>query len=143
MPSDNDLIDQKNNNVSSGRQRTFSGCWKDGLYSVSFCLEGNEADDAGEALAVLRHGELVGSDKHGGVFEGFLSEAPDCEASHVRLRYRVPPGGILVTGRRQGNDEALLDVQGALSECGEGKIGVWDFAGEKLSVRVRYIGTLP
>ncbi len=117
--------------------------WEDGLYSLTFVLEGGRGDEFGDALAVLRDGRLLGSDKHGGVFEGQLSTTRCGSASCLALTMRVPPGGVLVTGQHFGGKEAMLDVVGVLSHIGGEMNGVCDLFGERLAIQFRYVGDLP
>lgn len=129
--------------VSVKETRSRSEIWRDGLYSVRFFREGDDEENGGEALAVLRDGSILGSDKFGGVFEGRLVGQACGREACLSLHVRIPPGGVLVTGKRVGSEEAVLDVVGRLSQRGEVLSGICKFDGERLVVSFRYIGLLP
>lgn len=122
------------------------GAWenfRDGLYSVKFFMQGAGEEDSGEALAILREGSILGSDKFGGVFEGRLVVGPCGRKAGVSLRVGIPPGGVVVTGKRVAGEETVLEVVGELSMTGDLLEGVCDLDGGRLVVNFRYIGVLP
>ncbi|MBU2580333.1 MAG: hypothetical protein KJ622_01255 [Alphaproteobacteria bacterium] len=116
--------------------------WRDGLYRVHFAVEGRAVEESGEALVVLREGSIFGSDKFGGVFEGQLVVRPSGRGAGLRLQVRVPPGGVLVTGKRVGFEECVVDVSGELSHEDQEFGGICELLGERLVVKFRYIGIL-
>lgn len=117
--------------------------WENGLYALRFTLEGHEEQEDGEALVVLRDGIVLGSDRYGGVFEGQIAVTGCGTFSCLAMTLLVPPGGVLVTGHRGGEDEAAVDVVGVLSNTAGKMSGVCDVLGERLAVQFRYVGMLP
>lgn len=129
--------------VSAQGEGQPSEVWRDGLYSVTFFVEGGSEENSSDALAVLRDGAILGSDKFGGVFEGRLVGKSSGNGVGFSLRVRIPAGGVLVTGRRIGAQEAILDVVGELAHTEEVLEGFCEIEGERLVVIFRYIGLLP
>ncbi|KUO60337.1 MAG: hypothetical protein APF80_07205 [Alphaproteobacteria bacterium BRH_c36] len=126
--------------VGSSEDRNY---WQDGLYSVTYLHEGEIDSRRSRTLAVLREGTIVGSDEHGGVFEGLFATTRCGSAAYVVLKLRVPPGGVLVTGERVGETEAVVEVAGVLSNRNGELQGVCDIRGHWMGMRFRYVGRLP
>ena len=116
---------------------------EDGLYAIQYLspAESNDMDSA--ALAILREGHILGSDKFGGVFDGRLILDRDGGADRVVLKLRVPPGGCLVTGLCVGRAGAELEMRGKLHRSCSCWRGTLDVAGKTVEARFRFVGALP
>jgi hypothetical protein len=99
--------------------------------------------DGGSALAVLRAGKILGSDPWGGVFVGSCEFDPEARHYKVRLRFDVPPEGMLITGFSAGPTGAVLDIVGAVERAAPDATMVVEVAGAPVSVQLTYLGPLP
>jgi hypothetical protein len=116
---------------------------QDGIYGLHYASVGGGAAEAGNALAVLREGKILGSDPWGGVFTGSCEFDPGQRLSKVRLRLEVPPEGTLITGFSAGPAGATLEIVGAVARPAPEATAVVEVAGVPLSVQLTYIGPLP
>lgn len=116
---------------------------EDGLYAIQYFHLAQSIEAGRGALAILREGHILGSDKLGGVFEGRLFLGGDCGVDQVVLNLRVPPGGCLVTGLCVGGAGAQLEMRGKLHRSRSGWCGTLDVAGETVEVRFHFVGALP
>jgi hypothetical protein len=142
LPSLRELSFVSNGSVD-GETGDFDVKWRDGLYSIEYNCTGAEGESCGGALAILRKGVILGSDKFGGVFEGRLASRGDGERALLLLRLRVPPGGRLMTGHQVGAEETEFDLSGFLEDKGPEVIGTCVLEGVRLELRFRFIGDLP
>lgn len=119
----------------------------EGLYNVEYRSTGHRGDDAdaagGSALAVLRNGKILGSDRWGAVFMGSYEFDPVSETNAVHLRLHVPPEGELVTGFAAGPEGAIVEVTGQFDRAAPVSRAVADVAGRSLEVTMTYLGALP
>jgi hypothetical protein len=118
----------------------------DGIYGLSFAASASGAagaeDARGEALAILRGGTILGSDRFGGVFRGSYRYDAPSGAAVVDLRLAVPPNGVLVTGYEAGPDGASLDIRASFAPDRPIASTVVDVAGQPVAVALRYMGAL-
>jgi len=116
---------------------------EDGLYGVKYTTVCKDRPDAGNALAVLRDGKILGSDPWGGVFVGSCEFDPDAGLAKVRLQFDVPPDGTLITGFSAGPSGAVLDIVGAVEGASPLAATVVEVEGTPVSVEITYLGPLP
>lgn len=116
---------------------------EDGIYGLRFAAshDGEPADGSG--LAVLRAGQVLGSDPLGAVFTGTYEFDADRQLNKVRLRLDVPPDGVLVTGFAAGAAGATLEVVGAFAGSAADSAAFIQIAGAPVGVQIRYLGPLP
>lgn len=116
---------------------------KDGLYSLAYHTPAD--DDAGSdgALATLRCGRILGSDRWGSVFAGSCEFDPDTRADTIRIRMQIPPGGVLISGYTAGPAGDTLDIVAALEREAPTARTVVELGGERVEVRLTYLGPLP
>ena len=57
--------------------------WGNGVYAIQYFREDVFVDAEGKALAILRDGEILGSDQFGGVFEGRIVKGGANSADRV------------------------------------------------------------
>ncbi len=123
-----------------GRARMFD----EGIYSLDYRVEASDlAEGLGTALAVLRNGKILGSDRWGGVFTGRYEFDAPSGVNMVHVRMQVPPDGELVTGFAAGPAGALIDVTGAFDRAAPVAQTTVEVAGQPVEVRLRYLGPLP
>ncbi len=122
-----------------GREKGFD----EGIYSLGYAGRGGTADESGDALAVLRGGRIMGSDRHGGVFEGSYRYDAATGTNHFHVRMRVPPDGELVTGYEGGADGAVVDVVAVLHRAAPVASATIDIAGQPVDLKLTYLGPLP
>ncbi len=119
----------------------------EGLYNLEYRSTGSHGVDAdgtvGSALAVLRNGKILGSDRWGVVFMGSYEFDPVSETNAVHLRLHVPPQGELVTGFAAGSEGAIIEVAGQFERAAPVSRTIADIAGQPLEVTMTYLGALP
>lgn len=96
-----------------------------------------------DALALLRDGAILASDRFGGVLEGRMVSSACGRLKCALLSLRLPPGVSLVTGHMAGPGEMLVDVSGLFDRDGDDLVGICEIGGELIELRFRYIGGLP
>ena len=116
---------------------------EDGIYRLDYRAQDAREEDGGQALAVLRDGKILGSDPWGGLFTGLYDYDPrDCR-NKVRLRFDVPPEGVLVTGFCAGPKGATLDIVGTFEPTAPKMVTVVELSGTPVEVQLTYLGPLP
>ncbi len=120
-----------------GRKKMFD----EGLYSLSYGAHG--VDDHDSALAVLRNGKILGSDRLGGVFSGSYEFDEKAEINRMHVRLQVPPCGTLVTGLAVGPQGAVIDIVGAFERAAPVARTTVDVMGAPVDVQLTYLGALP
>jgi hypothetical protein len=118
----------------------------DGLYELQYRSDLAPGTQSDSLLVALRDGQLLGSDRWGGVFLG------RCVFDEGRCRHKftvqlqVPPGGMLVTDAVPRAGGALIDIEldlldlEAVAETGSGVVVV---AGQPIRIELVYKGTVP
>jgi hypothetical protein len=70
---------------------------RDGLYELFYRAEAEPDSGYESLLLALRNGNVLGSDRWGGVFAGRCDFDEGKREHRVQVRLLVPPGGMLVT----------------------------------------------
>ncbi|MDX2307866.1 MAG: hypothetical protein NW216_06495 [Hyphomicrobium sp.] len=122
-----------------GRHKAFD----EGIYMLSYADPNAKGHAGGDALAVLRAGRIIGSDRWGGLFEGSYRFDSVHEANHFHVRIKVPPEGELVNGIVAGRDGALLDVVAVLDRATPEAVATVDIGGRPVALRLAYLGPIP
>lgn len=116
----------------------------EGLYSVDYKLAGApEGMHRGEALAALRHGKVLGSDRWGGLFGGSYEFNRALGRSRVHIELQLPPDGVLVTGFSAGASGAVIAIDAEIDVAGTVSTTTIDVEGQPVEVRFAYVGPLP
>lgn len=117
----------------------------EGLYNLEYrsSVLGASSESGGSALAVLRNGKILGSDRWGAVFMGSYEFDPVAELNSVHLRLHVPPEGELVTGFAAGPEGAIIEVAGQFARAAPVTRAVAEVAGHPVEVTMIYLGALP
>lgn len=115
----------------------------EGIYSLIYragdCDEGHNET----ALAVLRKGKILGSDRHGGLFTGSYEYDSVTQLNRMHVRVQVPPDGILFNGADAGPGGAVVDISGAFDRATPTSQATVDIAGARVELRLIYLGPLP
>ena len=115
----------------------------EGIYGFTYKAEHMGILDGDSALAVLRNGKILGSDRAGGVFSGSYEYDGVREVNRVHVRIHVPPEGELVTGYAAGPDGAVLDIAGSFERAEPYSKAVIEVAGRPVEITLSYLGPLP
>ncbi len=115
----------------------------EGIYGLEYRAEFMGEAETGSALAALRNGKILGSDRWGGVFVGSYDYDPVSERNSVHLRLSVPPEGRLITGFSAGPEGAALDIVGSFARAAPVTTAVAKVAGHPVEVTMKYLGPLP
>jgi transcriptional regulator with XRE-family HTH domain len=115
----------------------------EGIYGLAYKGEYLGHHDGGDALAVLRNGKILGSDRWGGVFAGSYEYDAVGEINKVHVRIEVPPEGMLVTGFSAGATGATLDIVAAFERASPLSSTRVEIAGRPIDLELTYLGPLP
>lgn len=115
----------------------------EGIYGFTYKGEHLGILDGDSALAVLRNGKILGSDRAGAVFAGSYEYDGVNELNKVHVRMQVPPEGELVTGYAAGPDGAVVDIAGNFQRAEPFSKAVIEVAGRPVEITLSYLGPLP
>ncbi len=122
-----------------GRDKMFD----EGLYRLNYAGHDNAEATSDDALAVLRNGKILGSDRWGGLFTGSYEFDASVETNKLHVRLQVPPGGILVNGFAAGPDGATVDIVGDFERAAPVSKTTVEIAGKPIELQLTYLGGLP
>lgn len=122
-----------------GRDKMLS----EGIYGFTYKGEHMGVLDGDSALAVLRNGKILGSDRAGGLFMGSYEYDHVRALNVVHVRMQVPPEGELVTGFAAGPDGAVIDIAGSFERAEPNSKTVVEVAGRPVEITLSYLGPLP
>ena len=117
----------------------------DGLYELSIrdAYAVPPYSECVEALAVVRAGRVLGSDRWGGIFSGTCEFDPATRQNKISLRMDVPPDGELITGFAAGPNGASFDVVAAFDDAALLASVTVQVAGHPVDVEFSFLGPLP
>lgn len=115
----------------------------EGIYHISYHGKANGEPDNDNALAVLRNGKILGSDKHGGVFMGSYEFDTAREINIVHLRIDVPPYGTLVNGFSADEHGAAFNVSCKFERPAPIAKSAIHIVGRPIDIALSYLGPLP
>ncbi|MEO1207474.1 MAG: hypothetical protein AAFV45_14200 [Pseudomonadota bacterium] len=115
----------------------------DGVYSLDYRGENAGQAEAGDALAVLRNGRILGSDRWGGTFTGSYDFDAGAQSNTLHVRLAVPPGGMLVNGFSAGPDGATIEIVGQFDRAAPVSKTSVKIGGKPIDLQLTYIGPLP
>lgn len=122
-----------------GRKRMLD----EGIYSLSCRADNCETTESDAALAVLRNGKILGSDRQGALFTGSYEYDVATQRNKMHIRLQVPPNGVLFTGGGAGPGGAVVDIIGAFERATPASRALVDVSGAKVELRLTYLGPLP
>ena len=125
-----------------------SKMFDEGIYGVTYRGRArnhscDQDQPGGEALAVLRNGKILGSDRWGGIFSGSYEFDPVAGLNKVHVRIDVPPDGELITGFAAGPKGATFDIVVSLERATPKAAATVSVAGEPVDVEFSFLGPLP
>lgn len=115
----------------------------EGLYSLDYRGLRRRKHDGDSALAALRNGKILGSDRFGGVFAGNYEFDQVSQRNHVHVRMQVPPDGELVNGFAAGPSGALLEIVASFERAAPSAKARIEVEGRPIEIRLTYLGPLP
>jgi transcriptional regulator with XRE-family HTH domain len=115
----------------------------EGIYEFVYRGEHDGEVDGDSALAVLRNGRILGSDRSGGLFSGSYEHDAARDTNHIHVRLQVPADGILVTGFAAGLRGASLDITATIARAAPVSSTVVEVAGRPVQIELKYLGPLP
>lgn len=113
----------------------------DGLYRIGYRALNDEEYD--HALAVLRSGKILGSDRYGTVFNGHYRFDRRRGLNIMTMTLDVPPDGILINGLEAGPEGAQFDVTCNVAKANPVSRSTIDIAGQPIVVELSFLGPLP
>lgn len=116
---------------------------RDGIYHVAYAADTQTPGCHDEALAIVRDGKILGSDRNGGVYSGFVDQDGSGDRDSVVLICEVPPGGELVTGFSAGPHGAIIPISGVVAADALWQQTRLMIAGQALDIELAYLGPLP
>jgi len=126
-------------NRLEGRRRMFD----EGIYSLTYRAGDCDQSYDETALAVLRKGKILGSDRRGGLFTGSYEYDAVTQLNRMHVRLQVPPDGTLFNGADAGPGGAVVDISGAFDRATPTAHATVDIAGARVELRLTYLGPLP
>lgn len=115
----------------------------EGLYSLDYRVSRRGKRDGDSALAALRNGKILGSDRFGGVFAGSYEFDSASQRNNVHVRMQVPPDGELVNGFAAGPAGALLEIVASFERAAPASKACIEIEGRPLEIQLTYLGPLP
>lgn len=118
---------------------------KDGVYELFYRAEAEPDAGYESLLLALRNGNVLGSDRWGGVFVGRCDFDSSTNEHRVSVRLLVPPGGMLVTddSPRLLGDQIDVCVTIGRSRDISSSFGLVDVCGQQVRVELQFKGPAP
>lgn len=126
-------------NRLEGRKRMLD----EGIYSLTCRADDCDQSYSDTALAVLRKGRILGSDRQGGLVTGSYEYDSVAQLNKMHVRLQVPPDGTLFNGGDAGPGGAVVDIVGAFDRATPTSHATVDLAGARVELRLIYLGPLP
>lgn len=114
----------------------------DGIYKIAYAQD-EQPEDAEIALAVVRNGTVMASDRHGGVYMGTDIQMRSKTECKVHLTATVPANGVLASGFEAGPNGADVAISAIIDTASPDQRAVIEVGGVTLIVDVSYLGPLP
>jgi hypothetical protein len=115
----------------------------EGIYRIHYHGQAGADDDVDWALAVLRDGQIMGSDKHGGVFIGSYALDRETGLDIVKLHLEVPPDGMLVTGLSGGSIGTVVAIAAVFEPGQKPAQAIINIEGQPIEIELDFVGPLP
>lgn len=115
---------------------------RDGVYRIYYRSLDDPIFGPEHALAVMREGQVIGSDPCGGIFSSAADRDGD-DPGVIRLQLTVPPCGELVTGYLAGFEGATIEISSTLNPLANTQRSIVDIEGDPVEIEVMYLGPLP
>lgn len=115
----------------------------EGVYALSYHGLDRGLRTEGEAIAILRNGNIMGSDRAGAIFRGTYIFDRFRATNKVHIQLSIPPAGMLVNGHAAGADGAAIDVVGEFRRKPCDTAIVLKVAGRPVEIQLNYLGPVP
>ena len=112
------------------------------IYKVFYRSPLDDFGFSDHALAVLRDGQIMGSDRLGAVFTGEPGFAT-AGGNAVTIDLTVPPGGELISGFKAGPSGASVTINTDFDPSQDTQVKMVDIGGGPVEVQLVYLGPLP
>ena len=117
-------------------------------YATVFIVSPNSSGSLGpgsrdKALAIVRDGNILASDRNGGVYTGLSTRHGSDDLQTVALTCNMPPDTELVTGFCAGDFGAIIPIRGAFDPGTDVQRVTVSVAGQPLDVELAFLGPLP
>ncbi|MEQ1695079.1 MAG: hypothetical protein ABL901_04485 [Hyphomicrobiaceae bacterium] len=118
---------------------------RDGLYELYYRSEAEPDGGYESLLLALRNGNVLGSDRWGGVFTGRCDFDRATHEHRINVRLLVPPGGMLVTDASPRLLGDQIDVTLTLGRSRDisRSCGLVDVGGQQVRVELQFKGPVP
>jgi hypothetical protein len=115
----------------------------DGLYELLYRADADPGLGFDSLLLALRNGNILGSDKWGGLLTGRCEFNSNADEHQVNVRLHVPPGGMLVTDYmpHPTSRDVALDLR--FSRYDDLVSGLVEVAGQPVRVELLFKGPVP
>ncbi|MBX9684135.1 MAG: hypothetical protein K2X41_10135 [Hyphomicrobium sp.] len=114
----------------------------DGIYKIAYAQD-EQPEDAEIALAVVRNGAVMASDRHGGVYMGAEIQKLSETECRLFLTATVPANGVMASGFEAGPDGADLAICAVLDASSHHQRAIVAVGGATMVIDVVYLGPLP
>jgi transcriptional regulator with XRE-family HTH domain len=116
----------------------------EGLYSIRYQTrpDGQDAGHRGDAMAIIKAGNVLGADGWGGKFHGTYRFDSARRTYHFKIGLHLPPTGELVTGGSSDDIGQMIEVEAELDPPDPLASGVAHVLGRPLDLKVAYLGPL-
>ena len=119
--------------------------FRDGVYELFYRSESAPEGGFDSLLLALRNGNILGSDKWGGVFLGRFEFDPQTQHHRLDVQLHVPPGGMLVTDAKPRPWGDTIDVTLTLANTTAmtSAFDVVNVGGGDIRVELQFKGPVP
>lgn len=115
---------------------------RDGIYRVTYAYAA-DGPITDQALAIVRDGRVVASDRHGGVYVSGPPDNTTSDSSVYTISASIPPGGELATGFQAGDGGAHIVLKAVTKSDADKLRAIIDIDGKTLEADFIYLSPLP
>ena len=116
---------------------------QDGLYELFYRADAAPGLGSDSLLLALRDGNILGSDKWGGLLTGRCEYLIGPLEHHIHVQLYVPPGGILVTDDTPLPTGCAVDLDLRFGNYADFASGLVEVAGQQVRVELLFKGPMP
>ena len=116
---------------------------QDGLYELFYRADADTSVGSDSLLLALRDGNILGSDKWGGLLTGRCEYLTSHHEHHIHVQLYVPPGGILVTDDTPHPTGCAVDLDLRFGKFADFASGLVEVAGQPVRVELLFKGPMP
>ena len=116
---------------------------RDGLYELFYRVDADPSLGSDSLLLALRDGNILGSDKWGGLLTGRCDFITSADEHRVCVQLHVPPGGMLVTDAAPHSTSRSVALDLRFGEYADLASGLVEVAGQPVRVELLFKGPMP